>query len=94
MKSKFLSLLFVALAAPVYAGEGLYNTGAELVEGLPLKWSLSTNTIYDDNVAAGSSTTADSSLAISPNLGLSYTSDDPQSSQTTIDILGKIGIIH
>jgi hypothetical protein len=94
MKSEFLSLLFVALAAPVYAGEGLYNTGAELVEGLPLKWSLSTNTIYDDNVAAGSSTTADSSLAISPNLGLSYTSDDPQSSQTTIDILGKIGIIH
>ncbi len=94
MKYKFLSLLLMALAAPVYAGEGLYNTGTELVEGLPLKWSLSTNTIYDDNVAAGSSTTADSSLAISPNLGLSYTSDNPQSSQTTIDILGKIGIIH
>ena len=46
--------MLMALAAPVYAGEGLYTTGTELVEGLPLKWSLSTNTIYDDNVAAGS----------------------------------------
>ena len=91
MKRSFTSLFFVALTAPVYANEGLYNTGAESVEALPLKWSLSTSAIYDDNVAAGSSTTADSSLAISPNVGLAYTNSDPQ---TSFDLFGKVGLIH
>lgn len=91
MKRSFTSLFFVALAAPTYASEGLYNTGADSLEALPLKWSLSTSAIYDDNVAAGSSASADSSLAISPNVGLAYTNSDPQ---TSFDLYGKVGIIH
>ena len=91
MKRSFTSLFFVALATPVYSNEGLYKTGAESVEDLPLKWSLSTSAIYDDNVAAGSSTSADSSLAISPNVGLAYTNSDPQ---TSFDLYGKVGLIY
>jgi hypothetical protein len=91
MKRKLSSLFFVALAAPTHAGEGLYYTGAETVESLPIKWTLSANAVFDDNVAAGSSASSDSSLAISPNAGLSYTSSDPQ---TTLDVYGKVGLIH
>jgi hypothetical protein len=90
MKSKF-PILFFAVLGPAFAAEGLYYTGTEAQESLPIKWSLGANAIYDDNVAAGSSTDSDSSMAVMPNLGVSFTSTTPQ---TTWDVFGKLGLIY
>jgi hypothetical protein len=90
MNRKFIPLFFHILAAPGYAG-GLYDTGVESVEALPITWSLGTDIVYDDNVLAGSFTNKDSALAISPNVGLSYIS---KSARTTLGIDGNLGLIH
>lgn len=90
MKRIFIPLFFFTLSAPCYSG-GLYDTGVKSVEALPITWSLGADTIYDDNVLAGSSTSKDSALAISPNVGLSYTS---KSERTALGIDGNLGLIH
>ena len=91
MKSKFPILFFAVCSGPAFAAEGLYYTGTEAQESLPIKWSLGANAIFDDNVAAGSSTDSDSSMAVMPNLGVSFTSNTPQ---TTWDVYGKLGLIY
>jgi hypothetical protein len=91
MKSKFPILFFAVCSGPAFAAEGLYYTGTEAQESLPIKWSLGANAIYDDNVAAGSSTDSDASMAVMPNLGVSFTSTTPQ---TTWDVFGKLGLIY
>ena len=91
MKSKFPILFFAVCSGPAFAAEGLYYTGTEAQESLPIKWSLGVNAIYDDNWRAGSSTDSDSSMAVMPNLGVSFTSNTPQ---TTWDVYGKLGLIY
>jgi hypothetical protein len=91
MKRKFHYLLLAALSSPAFAAEGLYYTGTEAQESIPVKWQLGLNAIYDDNVAAGSSNDSDSSLAVSPKVGLSFSSATPQ---TTWDVYGNLGMIY
>ena len=91
MKSKFPILFFAVCSGPAFAAEGLYYTGTEAQESLPIKWSLGANAIYDDNWRAGASTDSDASMAVMPNLGVSFTSTTPQ---TTWDVFGKLGLIY
>jgi len=91
MKANFPILFFAVCTGPAFATEGLYYTGTEAQESLPIKWSLGANSIFDDNVGAGSSTDSDSSIAVMPNLGVSFTSTTPQ---TTWDVYGKLGLIY
>jgi hypothetical protein len=91
MKANFPILFFAVCTGSAFATEGLYYTGTEAQESLPIKWSLGANSIFDDNVGAGSSTDSDSSIAVMPNLGVSFTSTTPQ---TTWDVYGKLGLIY
>ncbi len=93
MKRKFPFLFLAVLINHAIAAEGLYYTGTEAQESLPIKWLFGANAIYDDNVSAGSftSTGSDSSLALNPNAGVSFTSLTPQ---TTWDVYGKFGLIY
>ena len=93
MKRKFPFLFLAVLINHAIAAEGLYYTGTEAQESLPIKWLFGANAIYDDNVSAGSSTStgSDSSLALNPNAGVSFTSLTPQ---TTWDVYGKFGLIY
>ena len=91
MNHNFRYLLLVALSGPALAAEGLYHTGAEAQESIPIKLQLGLSAIFDDNVAAGSSTESDSSLAVSPKVGLAYSSATPQ---TTWDVYGNLGMIY
>jgi len=91
MKANFPILFFAVCTGSAFATEGLYYTGTEAQESLPIKWSLGANSIFDDNVGAGSSTESDSSIAVMPNLGVSFTSTTPQ---TTWDVYGKLGLIY
>lgn len=91
MKRKLPYLFLAALSSPAFAAEGLYYTGTEAQESIPIKWLLGLNAIYDDNVAAGSSIDSDSSLAVSPKVGLSFSSATPQ---TTWDVYGNLGMIY
>ena len=98
MKRKFPILFVAALSSPAFAAEGLYYTGSEAQESFPIKWQLGLNAIYDDNVAAGSDTNtetakidSDSSMAISPKVGLLFSSATPQ---TTWDVYGNLGMIY
>lgn len=91
MKRFFPSMFLAALTSPVIAAEGLYYTGAEALESLPVDLSLGAYAIFDDHVAAGSSVDKDSSLAVAPTAGVQYTSVTPQ---VTLDIYGKLGLIH
>jgi hypothetical protein len=91
MKRKLPYLFLAALSSPAFAAEGLYYTGTEAQESIPIKWLLGLNAIYDDNVAAGSSNDSDSSLAVSPKVGLSFSSATPQ---TTWDVYGNLGMIY
>jgi hypothetical protein len=91
MKPNFPILFFAVCSGPAFAAEGLYYTGTEAQESLPIKWSLGANAIFDDNVSAGSSTDSDSSMAVMPDLGVTFTSATPQ---TTWDVFGKLGLIY
>jgi len=96
MKSKlpltFLPLLFTN----VFGDQGLYYTGTEAQESLPIKWLVGGNVIYDDNVnptnrnATGQSV-RDSSMAVNPYVGASFVNLSPQ---TTLDVYGKLGMVY
>ncbi len=89
MKSKFsIGLLVLASAASVSA-QGLYYTGSEAKESLPLKWVVGANVAYDDNV--GASSIKEGSSSFNPYVGLSFVSISPQ---TTIDVYGRLGLIY
>ena len=91
MKCKFPILFVAALSSPAFAAQGLYYTGSEAQESFPIKLQVGLNAIFDDNVAAGSSTVEDSSMAISPKVGLLFSSATPQ---TTWDFYGNLGMIY
>ena len=65
--------LLPMLASPLFAAEGLYYTGTEAQESLPIKWQVGTNLIYDDNVNPYQGTRGisnrDSSIAVNPYVG-------------------------
>ena len=98
MKSKlpltFLPLLFTN----VFGDQGLYYTGTEAQESLPIKWLVGGNVIYDDNVNPSSvdpstrrQSAAESSMAVNPYVGASFVNLSPQ---TTLDVYGKLGMVY
>ena len=96
MKSKFSLLLLPLLFGSAYGAEGLYYTGTEAQESLPIKWLVGSSMIYDDNVSAGQNSVvgasdSSSSLAVNPYVGLSFVSLTPQ---TTWDVYGRLGMIY
>jgi hypothetical protein len=78
----------------VCAGQGLYYTGDVEKESLPIKWTLGSNIIYDDNlvptVPSGSGF-EESAVSINPYAQLSLTNVSPQ---TTIDLYARLGVIY
>ncbi len=93
MKQKYaISLITCLVSAGSLSAQGFYQFGTEQGEGIPLKWKLGFNTIYDDNVAAGRAIgEKDSSFALNPSVGASLVQVTPQS---TIDIYGQLGVIY
>ncbi|MFU8893354.1 MAG: outer membrane beta-barrel protein [Luteolibacter sp.] len=90
-----LTILQTLLAgtSSVVRNEGLYNLGEEFLESVPIKWTVGTSLIYDDNVRAGQvgATGKDDSLALNPYVGASWINVTPQ---TTIDVFGRLGMIY
>ena len=94
MKSKFSLLFLPLLFTTAFGAEGLYYTGTEAQESLPIKWLVGGSLIYDDNVSAGQTNGpagSSSSLAVNPYVGASFVSLAPQ---TTWDVYGRLGMIY
>ena len=93
MKSKFPLVFLPLLFTTAFGAEGLYYTGTEAQESLPIKWLVGGSLIYDDNVSAGQTTGggSSSSLAVNPYVGASFVSLAPQ---TTWDVYGRLGMIY
>jgi hypothetical protein len=94
MKSKLPFVFLPILFTTAFGAEGLYYTGTEAQEALPIKWLVGGSLIYDDNVSAGQTNGAagsSSSLAVNPYVGASFVSLAPQ---TTWDVYGRLGMIY
>jgi hypothetical protein len=96
MKRKTPFILSFILAAGSASAQGLYYTGSDAEEALPLKWVVGGNVVYDDNVSPGLTDAAgnaieDSSFAINPYVGASLVTITPQ---TSIDVYAKLGLIY
>jgi hypothetical protein len=95
MKSKIPYVFLPLMISSAYAAEGLYYTGTEAQESLPIKWLVGGSLIYDDNANAGNQTggdsSKDSSMAVNPYVGASFVSLAPQ---TTWDVYGRLGMIY
>jgi opacity protein-like surface antigen len=96
MKNKFPLIIFPLLFSTAHGAEGLYYTGTEAQESVPIKWLVGGNLIFDDNINPGYQNNAgqsvkDSSLATNPYVGASFVSLAPQ---TTLDVYGKLGMIY
>jgi hypothetical protein len=96
MKRNISSALFALVAGGSACGQGLYSTGSEAQESLPLKWVVGFSAIYDDNVNPGSLDIAgnpieEDSFAVNPYVGLSFVSITPQ---TTWDVYARLGLIY
>jgi len=96
MKRK-LSIGFLGLlAAGSASAQGLYYVGNEAQESMPVKWMVGADVVYDDNVSPGSldatgKPAEDSSVAISPYVGMSFVSMTPQ---TTWDVYARLGLVY
>ena len=91
MKNKFkVSSLFLILVSSSASAQSLYKIGNEQEEPLPLKWIVGANLIYDDNAVPGGPV-KDSSFAINPYVGVSYVTNDPQ---TTLSVGARLGLIY
>jgi opacity protein-like surface antigen len=87
-----IALIFSIAAIPSLSAQGFYQFGTDQGEGIPLKWKLNLNTVYDDNVGAGLQVNQkDGSLALNPNVGANVTYVTPQS---TLDVYGRLGMIY
>lgn len=84
-----VSSLFVANAT----AQSLYVASNKRVDegSSPLKWSVGTIAIYDDNVASSSSKFKEGAMAYNPNLSLKMLQTSPQ---TNWNISGTLGIIY
>lgn len=89
MKNQFLPFACLALIASA-AHADLYYVGDESLESLPIKWSVGTSLIYDDNVRPGGAT-KDDSMASNFFVGASWINVTPQ---TSIDVYARLGMIY
>lgn len=91
MKHRFaLGFASLVVACGCASAQGLYYTGSEAQESMPLRWVVGANLTYDDNVTPGLGT-KDGSMGINPYVGASVISITPQ---TTIDAYGRLGLIY
>jgi len=77
--------------------QGLYYSGDEHKESLPLKWIVGADVVFDDNVnptafnpTTGTST-AESGTSINPYVGVTFISISPQ---TTWDVYARLGLVY
>lgn len=90
MKQNFLVCSLTMLATVPAFAQGLYDTGVEAQEALPLKWVVGMELIYDDNVSPGYGEKQDS-LAVNPSVTASFVSMTPQ---TTWDVYARLGLVY
>ena len=96
MKLRFSLGILSLLATGSVSAQGLYYTGSETQESLPIKWVVGGNVIYDDNANPGTIDAAgnpveDSSFAVNPYVAVSFVSMTPQ---TTWDVYARLGLIY
>jgi len=88
---RIISLAFASLlVAGSVSAQGLYYTGTEAQESMPLKWVIGSNVVYDDNVSPGFGP-KQSTFGINPYLGLTFVSISPQ---TSVDVFTRLGMIY
>ncbi|MFT4175703.1 MAG: outer membrane beta-barrel protein [Luteolibacter sp.] len=90
MKAKLALGLFGLVLASQASAQGLYYSGTEAQESIPLKWQVGADYIYDDNVSPGYGND-ESASSVAPYVGLSFVSVDPQ---TTWDVYARLGLIY
>ncbi len=91
-----LKYLFSSVATLGFAcAQSLYYTGDEAQESLPLKWTVGSNVIYDNNlvpiVPAGQPGFEESAVSVNPYAQVSLTNVSPQ---TTLDFYARVGVIY
>ncbi|MGE9271418.1 MAG: hypothetical protein ACQKBU_11500, partial [Verrucomicrobiales bacterium] len=76
--------------------EGLYYVGSEAQESLPLKWTVGSDLVWDDNVtptainpATGLPADEEDSISLGAYAGLSFVNISPQS---TLDVYARVGV--
>jgi hypothetical protein len=90
MKRKFsLGVVTLAAVCGFASAQGLYYTGSEAQESMPLRWAVGANLTWDDNVTPGG--IEQDSLSISPYVGASMVNITPQ---TTLDVYARLGLIY
>ncbi len=93
MKRKLiLGLASLAAAGGYASAQGLYYSGDEAQESMPLRWVVGANLIWDDNVTPGvPGFDDDEALSINPYVGLSFVNITPQ---TTLDVYARLGVVY
>ncbi len=69
--------------------QSLYYVGDEAQESLPLKWTVGSNVIYDNNIVPIG--VKEEAWSVNPYLQASMTNVSPQ---TTIDLYARVGVIY
>lgn len=90
MKTKLCSSIFGLMSVVSASAQGLYYVGSQAQESIPLKWAVGTSVIWDDNISPGFGP-KQSSFAINPYVGLSFTNITPQ---TTWDVYARLGLVY
>ncbi|MFT3990523.1 MAG: outer membrane beta-barrel protein [Luteolibacter sp.] len=90
MKAKFTLGLFGLALASQASAQGLYYSGTEAQQSIPLKWQVGVDATYDDNVSPGYGDD-ESAVSVNPYVGLSFVSVDPQ---TTWDVYARLGLVY
>jgi opacity protein-like surface antigen len=93
-KSLFAGAAGLAAIGAVHA-QGLYYTGSESQESVPLKWSVGITATYDDNVnptaPVGLPGYDEDAFSVNPYVGVSFLTVSPQ---TTWDVYARLGLIY
>jgi hypothetical protein len=73
--------------------QGLYYSGDENKESLPLKWIVGADVVFDDNVnpTAIGVGSGESGTSINPYVGVTFISISPQ---TTWDVYARLGLVY
>jgi len=73
--------------------QGLYYSGDEHKESLPLKWIVGADVVFDDNVnpTAIGVGSGESGTSINPYVGVTFISISPQ---TTWDVYARLGLVY
>lgn len=85
-----IGLVLAATLTAAQAG-GLYYVPNDTEENIPIKWSIGTSVIYDDNTNPGGINDGDETLSINPFVGMSLVRVTPQ---TTLDVYARLGLIY